>query len=152
MKKFLQAIIRNQHFDIFSFRYMQSRQRNSDLIRKLTLTSAFPANSAKSVRYLDLSYNDYEIFSGGFIRAFPKLKFLDLSHNSLYTTVQALVCVFETFFFHPELQVLAMDKQFQNNIYAQYDVNTRKRRDTHYDTVLVDGSVNVTLNQIAFVI
>ena len=83
---------------------MQSREYNLNGIRKLNLTSTFPANYAQSVRYMDLSHNDYESFYGGFISSFTALKYLDVSYNNFIAQLDTLSTLFVSAVYHPQLQ------------------------------------------------
>ena len=138
INRFLQLMGNPTPLDIISLRYLQSQQRNMELVRTLNLTSTFPAHYAKSVRYLDLSHNSYEAVAGGFIQMFPQLKFLDLSHNNLGININSLVSIYIALAFHPNLQVLSLERQFQiDNSDIHGDFNSRSKRnlprpiDTH---------------------
>ena len=128
-KQFLTAIANGRPLEIVSLRHMQSRESNWRLIRVLNLTSTFPANYAQSVRYLDLSHNDYEAFYGGFIASFTALKYLDVSYNNFMAISDHLVAIISSSMFHPSLQVIALGSQFQNRMYMkQQSLQRRYRR------------------------
>ena len=103
--------------EIVSLRRIQALFQNPNADTKLNITTVFPEPLSHSVRYLDLSYNDFTAVRGSFLHSFRNLKFLDLSHNFLVDESTSTAFLYSLLLFHPQIQVLNVENQFQYGMY-----------------------------------
>ena len=75
LSTFYHAIANRKSLEAITLRYFQSSRRTPGTMQELNLTDVFPAYFTQSVRYLDLSRNDFEAVTGNFIQSFTKLKY-----------------------------------------------------------------------------
>ena len=131
LKTFFHAIANQESLKVITLQYLQSMQLNYKLQRQLNLTEVFPAYFAKSVRYLDLSRNDFETLAGNLILGFTSLKYLDVSYNKLAGGNPVYHQFVSCFFFHPYIQVIVLENQGKDTLgerTSYYQVQ-RQRRD-----------------------